>query len=62
MKNIRRENLKYIIIGQLDINPLRNKCGDLAELIKVRMDILVITETKLGDTFPIFILLLNFLF
>ena len=46
------ENLKNIIIGQLNINSLRNKFYDLAELIKGKLDILVITETKLDSTFP----------
>ena len=34
LKNIRVENLKNIIIGQLNINSLRNKIYDLIELIK----------------------------
>ena len=46
LKNIRLQNLKNIIIGQLNINSLRNKFYDLAELIKDKLDILVITETK----------------
>ena len=46
------ENLKNIIIGQLNINSLRNKFYDLAELMKGKLDILVITETKLDNTFP----------
>ena len=52
LKNMRIENLKNIIIGQLNINSLRNKFCDLAELIKGKLDILVITETKLDYTFP----------
>ena len=52
LKNIRMENLKNIIIGQLNINSLRNKFCDLVELVKGKLDILVITETKLDYTFP----------
>ena len=46
------ENLKNIIIGQLNINSLRNKIQDLAELMKGKLDKLVLTETKLDNTFP----------
>ena len=52
LKNIRMENLKNIIIGQLNINSLRNKIQDLAELMKGNLDIVVLTETKLDSTFP----------
>ena len=52
LNNIRVENLKNVTIGQLNINSLRNKIHDLAELIKGNLDILVITETKLDYTFP----------
>ena len=52
LKNIRIENLKNIIIGQLNINSLRNKIQDLAELMRDKLDILVLTETKLDNTFP----------
>ena len=52
LKNIRIDNLKNVIIGQLNINSLRNKIQDLAQLMKGTLDILVITETKLDYTFP----------
>ena len=52
LKQIRVANMKNVIIGQLNINSLRNKFYDLAELIPGNLDILVITETKLNDTFP----------
>ena len=44
--------MKNVIIGQLNINSLRNKFELLAEVIKGNLDILVITETKLDHTFP----------
>ena len=44
--------MKNIIIGHLNINSLRNKFHDLAELMKGNLDILVVTETKLDHTFP----------
>ena len=52
LKQIRISNLKNVIIGQLNINSLRNKFYGLVELIHGNLDILVITETKLDDTFP----------
>ena len=52
LKNIRINNLKNVIIGQLNINSLRNKFSSLIELIHGNIDILVITETKLDHTFP----------
>ena len=52
LKNIRVNNLKNGIIGQLNINSLKNKFSSLCELIHGNMDILVITETKLDHTFP----------
>ena len=47
LKNIRIKNMKNVIIGQLNINSLRNKFELLAEVIKGNLDILVLTETKL---------------
>ena len=52
LKNIRIKNMKNVIIGQLNINSLRNKFELLAEVIKGNLDILIITETKLDHTFP----------
>ena len=52
LKQIRISNLKNVIIGQLNVNSLRNKFYALLELIPGNVDILVITETKLDDTFP----------
>ena len=52
LKNIRIENLKNVIIGQLNINSLGNKHHALVELLRGNLDILVITETKLDGTFP----------
>ena len=52
LKNIRIDNWKNIIIGQLNINSLRNKHFALVELLRGNLDVLVITETKLDGTFP----------
>jgi hypothetical protein len=52
LKDIRISNLKNVIIGQLNINSLRNKFQSLGELIHGNIDILILTETKLDHTFP----------
>ena len=44
--------MKDAIVGQLNINSLRNKFYDLVELIHGNIDIMVLTETKLDNTFP----------
>ena len=51
LKQIRISNLKNVVIGQLNINSLRNKFYGLVELIHGNLDILIITEIKLDDTF-----------
>ena len=52
LNNIRISNPNRIIIGQLNINSLRNKLDALKTIISGKIDILVITESKLDDTLP----------
>ena len=52
MNNIKIANANRLIIGQLNINSLRNKIDALRLLIKGNIDILVITESKLDGSFP----------
>ena len=42
-----------MIIGTLNINYLSSKFDDLKILVPVMFDILLITETKFDDTYPI---------
>ena len=51
LKNLRVQNLRNVIIGQLNINSLRNKFDGLAELMKGKLDIVVLTETISGSHF-----------
>ena len=44
--------MNRIIIGQLNINPLRNIFESLPEQINGNVDILLILETKLDNSFP----------
>ena len=52
LKDIRVSNVDRLIFGQLNINSLRNKFETLKLIVKVNLDILIITESKLDDTFP----------
>ena len=52
LRSVRIKNLKNVIIGQLNVNSLRNKFHALANIIHGNIDILIITETKLDHTFP----------
>ena len=52
LKKIRIQNLNRVVIAHLNINSIRNKFTFLAECIKDNIDILVISETKIDDSFP----------
>ena len=50
--SLRRKNLNRVILAQLNINSIRNKFNLLAEGIKGKVDVLMISETKIDETFP----------
>ena len=52
LKTLKLKNATKIIIGHLNINSIRNKIEDLKYLIADNIDILLISETKLNNTFP----------
>ena len=52
-KEIRTQNFNNVIIGNLNINSLAFKFDELRLLVTGIFDILIITETKLDDTFPL---------
>ena len=52
LKDLRINNINRLIIGQLNINSLRNKFEQLSTMISGNIDILMISETKLDETFP----------
>ena len=52
LKDIRINNIKRLIIGQLNFHSLRNKLEQLSSMINGNIDIFMITETKLDETFP----------
>ena len=52
LKDIRMNNINRLIIGQLKINSLRNKFEQLSTMINGNIDIFMISETKIDETFP----------
>ena len=46
-------NINRLVLGHININSLAGKVEDLKELIQQNIDILLITETKLDECFPI---------
>ena len=52
LQDLRIKNTDKIIIGQLNINSVRNKIGLLADMMTNKIDILLISETKIDQTFP----------
>ena len=52
LQNLRLKNVDKVIIGHININSVRNKIHLLADIINGRVDILLISETKLDCTFP----------
>ena len=52
LSNLRVKNMNRLLTGNLNINSISNKFDQLKLLVRVKVDILVITEIKLGSTFP----------
>ena len=42
-----------IIVGHLNINSLRNKFEALQYIININLGIIILSETKLDDSFPL---------
>ena len=53
LKTMRCNNAKNIIVGHLIVNSLRNKFLSIKELLASNIDIFLLSETKLDDSFPI---------
>ena len=51
MKDIRINNINRLIIGQLNINSLRNKFKQLSTIINGNTDIFMISQAKLDESF-----------
>ena len=52
LKDIRMKNIHKIVIGHLNVNSIRNKIDVVSDLIIGNIDIFLITESKIDNTFP----------
>ena len=52
LKNLRLKNSNKVIIGHININSLRNKLELLTEMVRDKVDLLILSETKLDSSFP----------
>ena len=59
LTNIRLKNRNRPIIGQLNINSFRNKFDFLCSEISPCLNLLLVSETKLDDLFPMVYLLMS---
>ena len=49
---LKRKNSDRVIIGHININFIENKFEPLVALVKNKVDIIMISETKIDDSFP----------
>ena len=53
-KDSTKKNANIVfIVGQLNINSIRNKFDALCRIFKQKFDILLVSKTKIDDTFPL---------
>ena len=52
IKNIKLSNVNRLIMGQLNVNGLKNSIDPIRLLAEGNIDVLVITESKLDQSFP----------
>ena len=53
LKSLRKDNLNKLLFAHFNINSIRNKFELLSEQIKGNVDVLMISETKIDDSFPV---------
>ena len=51
LSSLQKNNLDHLIFAYLNINSIRNKFDQLVNGIKGNIDVLMISETKLDDSF-----------
>ena len=52
LKTLWIKNMNTIIFGHLNINSIRNKFDLFVDLVKSKIDIILVSETKIDKTFP----------
>ena len=53
MKSIHRENTNKLVFAHININSLRNKFELIVDQVKGNIDVLVISEIKIEDSFSL---------
>ena len=53
LKSFRKDNLNKLIFAHLNINSIRNKFELLSEQVKGNVDVLMISEEKIDDSFSV---------
>ena len=53
LNQLRGKNTNRLIIGNLNINSLQNKFNAVRSLIQGKIDIFMLSETKIDDSFPL---------
>ena len=53
LSKLRKENIGRLILVHVKINSIRYKFDQLVYGVKGKVDVLIITKTKLDDSFPI---------
>ena len=52
LNRLRCKNIDGLLIGHLNVNSIRNKFHNLSDLIKGKIDLLLVSETKINASFP----------
>ena len=52
LRSYKIDNINNLVVGCININSIRNKFDQLKLLVRDNVDILVIEETKIDETFP----------
>ena len=50
--NLKTQNPKKVLMGHLNINSIPNKFQGIMDLIGNHLDVFLISETKIDDSFP----------
>ena len=58
-KNLRKKNMHKIVVEKTNINSIGNKFDHLIATLSGNIKILLITETKINSTFPVYQFYLN---
>ena len=52
LSNLRVKSIDKILFGHININSIRNKFEPFVDIVKDKLDIILISETKIDNTFP----------